>query len=654
MVAISKYRDFILEAEKVQEDDYSQQKVSVRVLKSPAGESIEREYQSVPSTFESNLERDLRLLKECKLKENEIIELGNKLADIIFPNGVRDLYRRSFAALRQEEALRLVLRLDAHLANIPWEYLNLPESEREKGTTTDFLALNKRISIVRYEAVLNPPGDLEQMPKNRRLLVALASPTNDKPLNVAQEYINIKSVLNKIPGIYVESLRDTTVAKMFDQLMTGVDIFHFAGHGNFKNSEDTSGGEIVLVSEDGKSASMSAEKLAINLRNGMVQLVVLNACETGSRDEQNVRNGVVAKLIKVGIPAIVAMQDKIWDESAIDFSKYFYKALAAGLPLDSAVSEGRLAVYNLCKSSLPDKEKKKYWRDWGVPVLYWRGEGTFVLPAIGDINQPQPVVDELERGRDNSQGERHPIQPRPRDEFPRNPFGKKGRITNPKEFFGRKELLDELFEKLARGVNCSLVGESEIGKSSILSMVCHWGPEKIGLPRLPPDAFIYLDMQIIHHEDQFFQALCDELKIETCRGYELARALRGKRYILCIDEIEKMTRQEHFTGDERSELRGLAEGDNAPFKLAIASRSPLNALFPDSDDMTSPLDNICRQLNVGPFSEKEAREFLNHRLRGTGVFFTDREIDELVQKSECHPARLQEAAAELYDRYTAP
>ena len=44
------------------------------------------------------------------------------------------------------------------------------------------------------------------------------------------------------------------------------------------------------------------------------------------------------------------MQYKIWDESAIAFSQTFYKALAAGLSLDRAVSLGRIAVFNRCQN----------------------------------------------------------------------------------------------------------------------------------------------------------------------------------------------------------------------------------------------------------------------------------------------------------------
>jgi hypothetical protein len=228
-----------------------------------------------------------------------------------------------------------------------------------------------------------------------------------------------------------------------------------------------------------------------------------------------------------------------------------------------------------------------------------------------------------------------------------NPFRVVGRLKDPADLFGRDELLRQIFEELGKGCNRSLVGEAQIGKSSILSAICSLGPKRL---RLPANAFIYLDMQVIRDENDFFEALCDGLRISTCRGFRLARALRGKRYILCIDEIEKMAK-DNFTGDEREELRGLADGDDAPFKIIIASRVPLDQLFPDSLGKTSPLANIFPQIDVPLFTYDIGRAFITHKLKGTGVVFTPTEIENLVLSTNGHPARLQLAAADLFNHH---
>jgi hypothetical protein len=228
-----------------------------------------------------------------------------------------------------------------------------------------------------------------------------------------------------------------------------------------------------------------------------------------------------------------------------------------------------------------------------------------------------------------------------------NPFGDVGRLTDPARFFDREELLRQIFEELGKGVNLSLVGESQIGKSSLLTMVCALVMKHISPP---PDALVYLSLQVVDDEDDLYEELCKELGIESCRGGKLFRALRGKRYVLCLDEVEKMT-WDGFTRNVRSQLRGLADGSDAPLKLVIASRSPLSRLFPDSPELDSPLAGICRQLDVGPFPPGVARAFLAHRLRGTGVTFSENDTAALLRETGGHPAKLQRAAADLFRHY---
>lgn len=231
-----------------------------------------------------------------------------------------------------------------------------------------------------------------------------------------------------------------------------------------------------------------------------------------------------------------------------------------------------------------------------------------------------------------------------------HPFGDRGCITDPARFFDREEILRRVFEGLRRGCSQSLVGGSQVGKSSVLSMICTQGPHQL---QLPQNAFILLDMQCIDNEKDFFIALCDGLRIEPpCRGYELKRKLGNYRYIICLDEVEKMTHSGKFSGDERSELRGLASHPTAPFTLVIASRSPLSQLFPDSPEKTSPLAGICHSIDMGNFPPAIAKAFITHRLQGANITFTEEQIEDLINRSQGHPARLQEYAAELYDRLT--
>jgi energy-coupling factor transporter ATP-binding protein EcfA2 len=228
-----------------------------------------------------------------------------------------------------------------------------------------------------------------------------------------------------------------------------------------------------------------------------------------------------------------------------------------------------------------------------------------------------------------------------------NPFGDRGRISDPSRFFDREELLRDIFVELRKGSSLSLVGESQIGKSSLLAMVKHHGPTALaGTGK----SFILIDMQSIRDEAEFFEVLCAELGLGlTLRWQGLKRALQHQQVVVCLDEIEKMTHPQAFSWEQRAELRGLAEGQDAPLSLVIASRSPLSDLFPDNPRETSPLAGLCGPpLRVGPFSEAISRAFLRSRLLGHAVQFTEGQIAELHEQSQGHPGRLQSKAAELY------
>ncbi len=228
-----------------------------------------------------------------------------------------------------------------------------------------------------------------------------------------------------------------------------------------------------------------------------------------------------------------------------------------------------------------------------------------------------------------------------------NPFTDQGCIDDPARFFDREEILDRIFVELAAGRNISLVGEAQVGKSSLLKQIIGRGPARL---QRPPADFVYLDMQTLFSEAEFFEALSQELGLPPTKGYRLRRALGQRRVILCLDEFEKMNYQ-GFSPEVRAQLRGLGDGNHSPLTLLLASRSPLNQLFPDQPGETSPLAPICPELAVGNFPPPVARAFLRRRLAPGGLKFTPPDEERLLAESRGHPGQLQQLAYQLYHRY---
>ncbi|MEO1400857.1 MAG: hypothetical protein AAFV72_06325 [Cyanobacteria bacterium J06635_1] len=229
--------------------------------------------------------------------------------------------------------------------------------------------------------------------------------------------------------------------------------------------------------------------------------------------------------------------------------------------------------------------------------------------------------------------------------LPPNPFSPlSGRIDSPEKFFGRVQTLQRIFEILNSGSSVALIGDREIGKSSLLKAVQYQAKEKLNPYREP----IYLDLRHVEDESDFYFALCDQIGLEESKGFRLKRALEPKRLLLLLDELEKMT-WDGFTNQVRGQLRGLAEGKNAPLRLVVAASRPLDRLFPDSaDGMVSPLSGICLEEIVQPWDEKVIRAFIADRLHQTPIRFTETEILQIIQTSQGQP---RQVVSLCYQRY---
>ena len=237
-----------------------------------------------------------------------------------------------------------------------------------------------------------------------------------------------------------------------------------------------------------------------------------------------------------------------------------------------------------------------------------------------------------------------------------NPFFPlSGRIDKPQFFFGRKREIRAVFDTLNSGSSVAIIGERAIGKSSLLQAIYREAPTQLREPRKP----IYLNLEDVYDENDFYGALCRLTGIEKAKGTELSRALDSPqfRFLLLLDEVENMI-WDGFTNQVRNQLRGLANGSDAPLRLVVAASTPLDVLFPDSQDKKSPFQGICIEENLKRWDDQISREFIASRLQADWltpvdkpVNFTEAEIAELIAESGGHPQKLMKLCYQTYDRY---
>ncbi|MEG4491350.1 nSTAND1 domain-containing NTPase [Microcoleus sp. D3_18_C4] len=232
-----------------------------------------------------------------------------------------------------------------------------------------------------------------------------------------------------------------------------------------------------------------------------------------------------------------------------------------------------------------------------------------------------------------------------------NPFiPQHGKIDDPKFLFGREREIRRVFETLNSGSNVAVIGESAIGKSSLLQAIYREAPNQLRYARQP----IYIDLQIVCDEDDFYGDLCHKAGIEKAKGGNLSRALESNPLLLLLDEVENM-RWDGFTNPTRSLLRGLTEGYNPPLRLVITARTSLDILFPGTN-MTSPFKG--HEETLKQWDEKTSREFIVSRLQASWltpvaqpVNFTEEEIAELIAESGGYPQKLMQLCYQTYAGY---
>lgn len=230
--------------------------------------------------------------------------------------------------------------------------------------------------------------------------------------------------------------------------------------------------------------------------------------------------------------------------------------------------------------------------------------------------------------------------------IPNNPFNYlTGRIDDPQLVFGRKKEVNRIFEILNCGSSVAIIGEAEIGKSSLLRLVEHQTNSKLNHPRQP----IYLNLGNVCDEEDFYFALCDRIGIPVCKGYKLYRELAAYKILLILDNVEKMA-WSGFTNQIRSQIRALAEGNDAPLRLVIATSKPLNSLFSDSS-MVSPFENICLEEPILCWDEINIFNFINYRLQDNPISFSQEEITMIISNSKGYPKRVMQLCNQIYSCY---
>lgn len=283
---------------------------------------------------------------------------------------------------RKQQGLRIRLSIDApELAAWPWELLYDPGRDHTFATSA-------RTLLVRYLDQANRFGSLVEQETELPLNLLLVLPKTPD-LDLAKERAALEKMAAAMPGVLQMRVLDgiVTRADLADALLMGdYDIIHFSGHGDYIEGR----GYVGLNRPDGGPDwvhSGAISRLAVNYRS--IKLVVLNTCGSGRVSDSQAFQGLAPQMVRFGVPAVVAMQYPLPDDTATIFSREFYKRLCVGedagqVDVAMAYARGMLAVLH------------PHDRSWAAPVVYTHAADG-VIYRLQRTSAPQQALDPVGR-----------------------------------------------------------------------------------------------------------------------------------------------------------------------------------------------------------------------------------------------------------------
>ena len=302
---------------------------------------------------------------------HNLVTLGQTLYNALFQGTIRDSWMtaQGVAQNRREDLrLRLGLRGD-RLPRLPWEVLNA--GGRPLATGTDVIFSRYQSAFAPMATVLqSQPLPVLEPDQPLKILMVLAAPTDQEVLALRQEANHLNEELQQeqaarsgtssLPAIELTILDQPGREQLTQALEQGCyQVLHYAGHSNLGGS----GGDLYLVSDKtGLTEVLSGDDLAGLLVNNGIRMAVFNSCRGVYTATSEAETGNLAEaLLRRGVPAVLAMAERIPDDVALTLSRLFYRNLRQRSSIDLSLSRARQGLLSSYGSN------QLY---WALPILY--------------------------------------------------------------------------------------------------------------------------------------------------------------------------------------------------------------------------------------------------------------------------------------------
>lgn len=124
----------------------------------------------------------------------------------------------------------------------------------------------------------------------------------------------------------------------------------------------------------------------------------------------------------------------------------------------------------------------------------------------------------------------------------------------------------------------------------------------------------------------------------------------GRFLILLLDNFEWVIKNmDPDNPDFLNKMRSLLVREHKGLGVVLVTAESLEDLCKPIHFAASPFDNVFYPVELKCFNEVEAYDFIETRLMGIGIRFSEKEKEELFRASQGHPDRLREACYRLFE-----
>ena len=344
------------------------------------------------------------LSEQASDADGTLVAFGQQLYNALFQGTIRDSWMTARGiAQHRHEVLRLRLGLkDTRLPRLPWEVLHAGNRPIATGTDVVFSRYYSSFAAMASLLQFQPISTIDAHQPLKILMVLActhrsgnagaqargtassgriakhgtrlcgANGSQNGTQNGSNRYSDVQLTILEQPGR--EQLTQALEHNHYH-------VLHYAGHSNL----GAAGGKLYLVSsKTGLTETLSGDDLAGLLVNNGIRMVVFNSCRgvytATAEGVGDVGDGNLAEaLARRGIPAVLAMAERIPDDVALNLSRLFYRNLKQVYPVDLSLNRARQGLISSYSSD------QLY---WALPILYLHPEFDGNLQSLAGLSAP--------------------------------------------------------------------------------------------------------------------------------------------------------------------------------------------------------------------------------------------------------------------------